>query len=47
MSSMSRKEAIKKMKCEEKECEYLDLKGYYSFCKAIFTDNMCIRKNKK
>ena len=46
MSSMSRKEAIEKMGCKEKECPYLDEKGVYTFCTVIFTDDFCLRKRK-
>ena len=44
---MSKREAIEKMGCKEKECEYLDIDGVYTFCKALFTDNMCNRKKKE
>ena len=41
---MSVKDAIKKMKCEEKECEHLDPNGPYTFCKALFTDDFCQKR---
>lgn len=43
---MSIKEAIEKMGCKEKKCEHLDEKGAYTFCKALFTDEMCVKKEK-
>ena len=42
----SKREAIEKMGCREKKCKYLDPDGVYTFCKALFTENMCNRKNK-
>ena len=42
---MTVKEAIEKMGCEEKECKFLDKNGPYTFCKALFTENMCNRKD--
>ena len=41
---MSRNDAIEKMGCEEKECKFLDKDGLYTFCKALFTDDMCTKK---
>jgi len=46
LTSMSRKEAIKKMGCRERECEYFDPEGIYSFCRVLFTDEMCLKKDK-
>ena len=43
---MSIREAIKKMKCKERKCKYLDEKGVYTFCRALFSDNFCGRKDK-
>ena len=40
---MSVREAIEKMGCKEKECKFLDEKGIYTFCNALFTDDMCLR----
>ena len=44
---MSKREAIKKMGCEEKQCKHLDPKGPYTFCRALFTEDMCNRKSKE
>jgi len=41
---MSRKEAIEKMGCKKKECKHLDEKGTYTFCKALFTEEFCVKK---
>lgn len=43
--NMSKKEAIEKMGCKKKKCKHLDEKRAYTFCKALFTEEMCI-KNK-
>ena len=45
MSLMSKKEAIQKMGCLDKKCEFLDIHGIYSFCTVLRTDNFC--KNKE
>jgi len=44
---MSRREAIEKMKCKEKNCKYLDENGIYTFCRAVFTENSCLRNKEK
>ena len=41
---MTVKEAIEKMGCEEKECKFLDKDRPYTFCGALFTKDMCLRK---
>jgi len=46
-SVMSKREAIEKMGCIDKKCEHFAPKGAYTFCKVIFTDEMCVRKDKK
>ena len=43
--ALSVKEAIKKMGCKKKECKHLDENGVYTFCKALFTEEFCM-KNK-
>ena len=40
----SKEEAIKELGCKEKKCEFLDENSPFSFCKAIFTENCCLRK---
>lgn len=42
--SLSKKEAIEKLGCKQKECEHLDENGTYSFCAALLTDDMCLNK---
>lgn len=44
---MSIKEAIKKMKCEERACPYLDAKGIKTFCTVLRTDKFCGKAQKK
>jgi len=43
--SMSKKEAIEKLGCKEKECEHLDENGAWTFCKALFTEDMCLKQD--
>ena len=42
--SLSKQEAIEKLECKNKECEHLDEKGVYTFCRALFTEDMCLKK---
>ena len=41
----TRAEAIKKMRCKERECPFLDEKGYYTFCTVLRTNNFCLKKD--
>jgi len=47
MSSMSKKEAIEKLGCKEKECQHLNEDGVYTFCEALYTENSCFNKKKE
>ena len=42
----TKKEAIAKMKCKERECLFLDPEGKYTFCTALRTDNFCLKRDK-
>jgi len=44
---MSKKEAIKKLGCKEKECNHLDENGVYTFCRALRTKNSCFERAKE
>jgi len=43
----SKREAIEKMECKKRECKYLDENGIYTFCKAIFSEEFCKRRDKR
>ncbi len=45
--AMAKKEAIKKMGCEDRKCEYLDPNGPYTFCRALRTKDFCQERDKK
>ncbi len=36
---------IKKMGCREKECEYFNEGGAWTFCKALFSEKSCTYKD--
>lgn len=43
MTGMSIREAIDRYGCERKNCPFLDKNGWF-FCRAIRTDDFCLRK---